>query len=539
MPHDTHTSARPGFFGGAAILASAAVLAKIIGAVFKIPLANLLKSSSLGDGTYSLFTVTYLVYSLLLTISYSGIPVAMSRLVSAAAERGDIATARRLFTVALPAFAVVGAAVSAAMFFFAPQLAALMQTPKAAAGIRVLSPAVFLCCVVSVYEGYSQGFSDMLPTAVKQIVEVAAKLVFGLAAAWLLLRRGASGEVVAAGAISGAVIGLALALPVLMAMKRRRTDRALVLKGGDISAGDALRTIFRVSVPITLGACCMSIITLADTIVVKRALLRYNPQDVTDALHGVYAQAQTLFTMIPALLAPVTVAVLPAISAAVAVRDEKGAKSVTESASKLICLIAAPAAVGLAVLGSPVYAALFGSSRLLDGGRLVAVFGPAAFFACTQQITTAVLQANGHEKVPMITFPIGGAAQITLDYLLVSRQNIGILGSPFGTLTCYAVISLLNFAFLAAKVKTRPRLMRVLVKPVILAVIMGAAVWGVNGLLARVLGSSRLDTVLALGVAVVAGVAVYFALVVLTRTITREDLTFVPRGEKIAKFLRL
>ncbi|MDR0915617.1 MAG: oligosaccharide flippase family protein, partial [Oscillospiraceae bacterium] len=314
MMPDIQKSSRPSYLRGAAILASAAILAKIIGAIFKIPLGNLLD-----DNTYGLFSVAYRVYALLLAISYAGIPTAMSRLVSAAVERGETRQARRYFKVALPAFAVVGMVASVLMFVFAPQLASFMEGEDAALAIRVLSPAVFLCCVVSVYEGYSMGYSDMMPTAVKQIVEVTAKLVFGLGVAWLVLRpipkqlleNGKMGRILtaaqqstaAAAAISGAVIGLALALPVLIIYKRRRTDRAIVLRGETAPIGRTLGTILKVSIPITLGSAAMSVVSLADTKIVRSALMDGAglTKEVAGSMFGIYEKAMTLFTMVPAL----------------------------------------------------------------------------------------------------------------------------------------------------------------------------------------------------------------------------------------------
>ncbi|MDR0839299.1 MAG: polysaccharide biosynthesis protein, partial [Oscillospiraceae bacterium] len=410
------------FLKGAAILAAAAIIAKIVGALFKLPLYNLLGT----DGTAH-FNKTYQIYTLLLAISYSGIPVALSRLISASRETGNTRQTARYFKVALPAFALVGAVTSAVMFLFAPQLAAFMKDPQATTGIRVLSPAVFLCCVLSVYEGFAQGHEDMLPTAIKQLLEVFCKLLFGMAAAIILLRQGKSPETTAAGAITGVVVGLLISLPVLMHYKLKKSalERA---SGTAKSVSDTLLAIFRVSVPVTLGASFMSILTLLDSRLVS---MRLEASGLTfDAAinkFGIYSQCQVVFNLPASLVAPVTVSIIPAISAAVAGRRRDEARGITESAMKLICLIAMPAAVGISALSGPIFRAFYGvSENSADGARVLAILGAASFFVCSQLLTTSVLQANGHERVPMLTYLAGGIVQLALDYVLVGDARIGI-----------------------------------------------------------------------------------------------------------------
>lgn len=426
------------------------------------------------------------------------------------------------------------------MFVFAPQLAEFMRDPAAALGIRVLSPAVFLCCVISVYEGFAQGHSDMMPTAVKQLLEVSSKLVVGMAAAIILLRSGFGSDIAAAGAIVGAVAGLVISFPVLMRYKRRKT-LASTLTGTALGNSETLKSIFKVSVPIALGASFMSILTLIDSRIVSARLETFLTHEAAIEKFGIFAQCQTLFNFPPSLIAAITVSVIPAISAAVAVKRHEESRKITESAMKLVCLFAMPAAVGMSVLAKPLFGVFYGSDATTgDGGRILAILGVASFFVCVQLLTTAVLQANGFERVPMITFLVGGIVQITLDYLLVGNPRIGILGSPVGTLACYVTITVLNIIIIAVRVEGKPRLIGASVKVLIASLIMGAATWAIYGLLGKVLtGTSGTVAVLRLGVAVLAAVVVYFVLVIATRVITRDDLQFVPKGEKIAKLLKL
>ncbi|MDR1065683.1 MAG: polysaccharide biosynthesis protein [Oscillospiraceae bacterium] len=537
------------YLKGAAILAASVVIAKLVGALFKIPLYNLLGT----DGTAH-FNKTYQIYTLLLAISYSGIPAALSRLISAAGETGRERQIARYHSVALPAFAVVGAAVSALMFIFAPQLADFMKDPQAQAGIRTLSPAVFLCCVVSVYEGYAQGHGDMLPTAIKQFLEVTCKLIFGMAVAVALINRGADSGTTAAGAITGSVIGLVISLPVLIAYKRRRERRISprlgdgIAERGDkpaLSVKSTLGAIFRVSVPITLGASFMSVLTLLDSRVVS---LRLEASGLTHAeaisKFGIYSQCQTIFSFPPSLISAITVSVLPAISAAAAGKRSAEARGITESAMKLVCLAAMPAAVGITVLSGPIFRALYGvSAAAEDGARILAILGAASFFACAQLLTTVILQANGRERVPMATFVIGGAAQLALDYVLVGDRRIGIIGSPVGTLVCYALITVINLIVIKLKTPDPARVTRSAVKPLMISAVMGAAAYSVYGLSRKLLGttfgSGRTAEVFALAPAILVAVVIYAVLAVVAGAITREDLKYVPKGGGIADLLRL
>ncbi|MDR0446972.1 MAG: polysaccharide biosynthesis protein [Oscillospiraceae bacterium] len=533
------------YLKGAAILAASAVVSKLVGALFKIPLYNLLGT----DGTAH-FNKTYQIYTLLLAISYSGIPVALSRLISAAAETGRTRQIARYHRVALPAFAVVGAIVSALMLLFAPQLADFIKDPQATAGIRALSPAVLLCCIVSVYEGYSQGHGNMLPTAIKQFLEVTCKLVFGMAAAIILLRYGADSETTAAGAITGSVAGLAVALPVLIAYKRRR-ERRLAAAGDTGGSGDlksaraTLAEIFKVSLPVTLGASFMSILTLLDSRLVSDRL-EFSGLSHADAISkfGIYSQCHTLFIFPPSLISAVTVSVLPAISAAVAGKRRGEARGITESALKLVCLIAMPAAVGISVLSGPIFKTLYGvSPAAADGARILTVLGAASFFACTQLLTTAALQANGLERVPMLSFVAGGAAQLTLDYILVGNGSIGIIGSPIGTLVCYAVITAVNLIVIKLKTPEPPRVVRTAVRPLIISAVMGVAAFSVHGLVQKLiggsLGSGRAAEAVALLPTIAIAVIIYAVLAVASRAITRADLKYVPKGDRIADILHL
>ena len=259
------TQRRQSFLSGAAVLAGAVAVTKVLGALYKIPLGNLLDSRGMAH-----FDAAYNVYNLLLMLSTAGLPLAASRLVAQSCALGLTRQARRVFHAALLLLGVTGLVFSAVMFFFPEAIAGLLHDSAAAGVIRVLSPSVLCVCLVSAIRGYTQGLGDMTPTAGSQIIESACKLVIGLGLCALLLQRGASPETGAAGAIAGVTCGSVLGLLFLLWTLRR-------CGGGSGSGvpegwGSTARQLLRIGIPITLAGGGMSLMTLLDQALVLGTL---------------------------------------------------------------------------------------------------------------------------------------------------------------------------------------------------------------------------------------------------------------------------
>ena len=154
------TQRRQSFLSGAAVLAGAVAVTKVLGALYKIPLGNLLDSRGMAH-----FYAAYNVYNLLLMLSTAGLPLAASRLVARSCALGQTRQARRVFHTALLLLGVAGLVFSAVMFLFPEAIAGLLHDSAAAGVIRVLSPSVLCVCLVSAIRGYTQGMGDMTPTA--------------------------------------------------------------------------------------------------------------------------------------------------------------------------------------------------------------------------------------------------------------------------------------------------------------------------------------------------------------------------------------
>ena len=489
---------RHNFISGAAVLALAVAVTKVLGALYKIPLGNLLDKEGMAH-----FYAAYNIYNLLLVLSTAGLPLALSRLVSRAAAQGRRNAQRRIFRTALALLAVIGAVCSAVMCLFPQVLSGLLHDSLAAPAIRTLGPAVLFVCLTSAIRGYTQGLGDMTPTAVSQMTESAGKLVIGLALCLVLLHRGADSSLCAAGAIAGVTAGSLLSLTVLTVFLLRRCDRA-----GAVDVPPArsavLRELLTVGIPITLGAAGMSLITLLDQALVMSTLqnaLGYTEAAAT-ALYGEYTFGMTLFALPPSFIYPVTVSLVPDISAALARGDRPAAGRSAAAALKLTTLIALPTGAGLSVLAGPILRLLYPAvpDTAAAAAYHLTILGIACIFVC----------------------------------LMVGDPATNVRGAPVSTLYCYGLIVVLNLIAIARCVPERPSYLRLFARPVLITAVMALAARSSYGLLSRSL-PERWAVLPAIAVAVV----VYGVLVLALGAVTRQDVLDLPKGEKIARMLHL
>lgn len=536
------------FFGGAAILAAGILIVKLIGMFYKIPLINIIGEAGAAD-----FNNAYNIYAVLLTVSTAGLPVAVSKLVSEANALDRRNQVRRTFRLALVLFLALGLVSFLVMFFRADALAGMMNDSKAAAGIRALAPAVVCVGCLAALRGYSQGHSNMAPTSVSQIIEALCKLVVGLGLAFWLVKQGKDPDVAAAGAITGVTVGTVVALAYMVLdflLSRGREDT----RGTDRpdSAGSILVNILKIAVPITLSSSMVGIVTVIDSSLVQGQL--QSALDLTEqasrTLYGNYSGALNIYNLPTSLMAAITASVIPAVSAALARRDRRGAARITGSALRITALLSFPMGVGLFVLGTPIIRLLFPKLNVAVAGPLLSTLGIATPFVCMVLVCNSVLQAHGFINLPVIVMVLGGIVKIVNNYNLVGA--IGIAGAPVGNILCFGLALVLDLVVITRVIPNRPRLLPIFAKPAIASAVMGGAAWAVYGLLSRILSSEQVDqagqtvrAVSRMGNAVgillaiaVAGV-VYLVLVIALRAISRDDLALMPKGDKLARLLRL
>jgi len=550
----SESTKKQNFLHGAALLALATAVVKLIGALYKLPLKEVI-----GFDGYSYFMTAYDIYAVLLMISTVGLPVAMSRMISQASALGNYKQVRQVYKVSRAIFLGLGIASTAFMMIGSQWLANRMGQPQAMASILALGPCALLMCVVSTYRGFFQGQGDMRPTSNSQMLEAVFKLVIGLIAAIVIIKLTTRVDLAAGGAILGVTCGSLFAM---LYLRHKLVPAYRDLPQGEgtaLSAKATAKALLAIAVPITIGAAGLQLITVLETGVYMNQLtdllgsnqymqdlviLKGSAQDAASELKGIYNMSQTIFNMPCAFILPITVSVIPAISSKLTLKQDADVRQTEESAARITGLLSLPCSIGLLLLAEPVMSLLANceGDQLVLGGQLMATLGVSIFFYAIIQYTNALLQSHGYAHVPVINMLVCGAVRLGVVYLLVNNPHLGIWGVPLAGLGCYICIAALNLICIRKLVPQKPRLLRNLLRPLLSAVIMGVAVFGTYFFMTRFLGlstASRLHSILLCGGPILVGVIVYFVCVVLTKAITREDCLLLPKGEKIANLLHL
>jgi len=544
---------RQSFLYGTTILAAAIVAVKILGALFKIPLVGII-----GTEGYGHYFIAYNIYGLLLSISTGGLPVALSKMIAEANAEKRFNQARKTARIAMKILLVAGIVLTAAMLACSKWLAGVQGDGPAWISILALAPSVFFVCVVSACRGTFQGNANMTPTAVSQVIEAIGKIIVGLTLAYMLVKvRGMGAEYGAFGAIVGVTAGTAISMVYMLIYRRGHGPARSQSQDVPDPAGAIVKRFIALAVPITVSASIMTIVTFIDNTIVLNILEHVHRQTVEAAcsVYGIYNAVLTVIYLPVSLMAAVSASMIPAVSERIARRDEDGARETVSSGLRLTSLISMPASVGLLILPMPILGVLyFNQPDIASAGTsLLMILAPVVAANSFVLVTNSILQAYGHAAFSMVSMAVGGLLKIALDILLISKTKVfvfgiqimsePIMGAAIGTLCCFLAIAALNTVYMLVKVRQRVPFYPVFGKPLLCSAVMGAGAWSAYGLLLRLAVNLGLGTTAAMAVALAGSVGLaiilFAVLAVLTRCVTREDVTYLPRGEKIAGILRL
>ncbi|MDR7870946.1 MAG: polysaccharide biosynthesis protein [Tissierellaceae bacterium] len=523
------------FIKGAAILGIAGVIVKILGAIYRIPLGNIIKPEGMGY-----YQTAYPFYVLLLTISTSGVPVAIAKLVSEKSALGDYKSAYKVFKVALAGLFIAGVLTSLFVFFNAKSIVNSLGNPNAYYSLLALVPALFFVPIMAAYRGYFQGRQNMVPTALSQISEQFFRVILGLGITYLLLDYGipvAAGGASFGGSI-GAIAGTISIYAIFLSKKKVINEeiRTCISKD-DYEVSAIVKDLLTIAVPITIGAAIAPIMDTIDaSMVIKRLqTINYTKAQANELYGQLKGYAQTLINLPQIFSISIAMSLVPAISNAKARKQKKEIEGLIGSGIRMTLLIGLPCAFGLFVLARPIIQLLYFNNTqetITSIGEILQYLSFGVIFLTLVQALTSMLQGLGKPLVPVVNLFIGAAVKVGLTYTLTVIPSINVKGAAISTVAAYAIASILDLISLSILTKMRFNYMDTFIKPLISSVGMAIVVKLSYVSLYNILGSS-----LATLISVMIGVIAYVILLIITGTITNEDLALLPKGDKIAKKL--
>lgn len=548
-----------GFQRGAFLLLCSAVIVKLIGALFKIPLSS---RYCLGDLGFGYFSSAYDLFTPFYALAMAGLPVAVSKTVSEYSAQGRYNDVRETLKLSRRLYLAAGLICFLCLSAFIYPFSRL--TDSTGAGIyslAAMTPSVIFCCFMSSYRGYYQGLNNMLPTAVSELTEALCKLCLGFGFGFLTVKITGNVAFGAAAAIFGITVGTAVSTLYLKLYYRFKGDGiSLEQVSGSPKADSgrsAAKALVLIALPVALASLAGNIALIIDALTVRRQLslldengfnmirdiyalsiADYNKTAETSItngelaalLYGIRGKAYTLFNLVPTLTAVIGVSAVPVLSGLKAEKANSALNRNLNSALKLSALISFPAGIGLIAASDRIMALLYDSAASVEiGAPLLKIFGIAAVFAGLAIPLTGMLQAIGKQKGALINIAVGAAVKLALGLITVSVPEINIKGAAFSTLACYAVIFVLHMTALLKGKEISLNIKSVFLKPLV-----SAAFCGLAARLVFNFGDSFIVTVSA----IFAAVAVYIICLILVKTFEESDFYSLPMSEKITDFCK-
>lgn len=439
---------------GTATLAFSNIACKILGFLYKVPLANLIGSEGMGY-----FSFAYQIFNVVTVIAVSGMPIMLAKTVAEKEREGHGEQGWLLLKDILKLFAALGLSASLILIVFSGKISALAGNPDARYALMALAPSAFFISMSSAYRGYFQGTYNMLPSAVSHVTEATGKLIFGIALAYFLWRAALPVPLVSAGAISGVTLG-ALSGFSLLSLWALKTAKSY--KGFKAYDRTLKKKLLLSAFPLTLGALFLSFTNTVDALLIMNRLKNagFDTLEAT-RLYGAYSgYAITLFTFPFALTGAVSSATVPLVagSAGVSRNGLSSASHHVQNAFKLIAAIVAPVSAGFYLMPKELLSLLFSRASDVEmAAPLLKTLAPACALSAFSALTVAVLEAGGHIVIPMAAMGLGGLVKLASNYVLIGIPEVNIQGAPIGSLLCHIVTLTINLSALVFKFRVKIR----------------------------------------------------------------------------------
>lgn len=572
---------------GALVLVLATAFVEVIGVLYKIPLTELI--GTMGRGyTGTAFNIYIPVYN----IAMAGLPVAISKLVAQSVAEGHFNNVKKIFRIAFWLFFAAGAIGTVVLLILAYPYAKSMKAMESLPSIFMIAPAVFVCCVMATYRGYYSGLRNQNPSAVSQMFEVVGKLGFGLGLAYVVQRYGMScfeqglpvfgvecatqSEAVmaltpyaAAASIFGVTMGAVCSLLFLVIRHKivgdKITPEELASSPKADTGKNIAKLMFAIAVPVVVSTLVMNITNLIDSWAIQYRLqyaidsnlpviskMYEEALSVADKmtnvqlksyLYGAYEIALDFRNLVPTITTTLGMSAIPVLAEAWTLKNKLMIRSSIESVMRVAMLISLPTGIGMAILSRDLLNIMYGMSDSISiSATVMTLYGCFTFIMAAAQPLINMLQAIGRADIPMKSVSIAAVVKVVINFILIGIPGINIMGAIIGTFCFYLITVSVNINALIKETGVKLNYKSVFFKPLFCSLMCGLAAWATTGLCKNFMpvfeyGSRVSNNTVSAIIGIFAAVLVYVLALLFTKTIVKDDVKMLPKGEKICKIL--
>lgn len=534
----TNRNNADGFLKQGSVLAMASILVRIIGMVYRIPMANII-----GDDGNGIYSAAFEVYNILLIISSYGMPMAVSKMVSAKCTQGRFREAHKIFRCSM-LFSIISGGIMALFVYFGAnwiERTFFSKFQGIAIPLRVLAPTIFIVAVMGVLRGLFQGRNTMMPTAVSQILEQIVNAIVSIVAAYYLMMDHSASKNLsawgAAGGTMGTCFGALSAFVILFLIyllyrpvlhRQMRRDRSRDIE----TVTQTYQLIFWTVIPIILSQTVYQLSGIIDVTVYNYAMEARGVEDqVVRTMQGIYSTKYRLLVSVPiAVSTAIASSMIPSLVASVTAGDRPAIHDKVTMAIKFNMIIAFPSAVGLAVLAVPIIRLLFPSSDYVTGGMMLMTGSVCIIFYALSTVTSGVLQSIDKMSLPVIHSLASLIIHVILIFILLRYTGMGAYALVAGNVTYPLVVCYLNGRSVSHHIGFRQEITKTFCIPFLASVAMGILTFAVYELFFLI--THRIY--IAVFPAFIVAVASYFAIVLKLGGLNREELYEFPMGRRMS-----
>lgn len=526
------------------ILALAGVIVRMLGLVKRIPLYYII-----GDVGNSYYSAAYEIYNIVFTISVYGLPISVSKLVSANVSKGRYRNADKIFKCAISFAIFTGLLSSTLVYIFSDQLSGLLNEPMSYLALKTLAPTLFVVSVMGVIRGYFQGLGTMLPTAISQLIEQIVLVGVSLSMAYVMSKKGEKVGLIlqnenyraaygARGATMGCLVGAIAGLLFLLLLYyayRKKLNRQIYRDPSHNIDGslEVFKALILTIVPVVISCTVNNISNFIDQFLHNRIMIEKGLEAIKSTNWGIYSGRYSVLINVPiAIAAAMGASSVPTLSGLMKREEYELAGDRVERVIRVTMMLAIPCAMGMAVLAPSLMWFLFSSTEKTAVVLLrIGSVGVVLFSFST--LTNSILQGMSRLSKPIIHGVIALVIHVALLVSLLKFTDMNIYAVAFSNNFFSLAICIMNIVSISRILRYSQEMLRTFVLPIVSAGVMGVCIYFLD----RVFNANGYSRALT-AANIIIGALVYFLGLILTRALGYEELCAVPGGEKLYRLLK-